>query len=549
MLNHSIIQKIIPILKKDVRRVLRMKVRGFPRPYFASFVLRDTNWFNTWASSGSTFRRRSDRSRHVYCDVRVGSYRYDQVYDGGLIEGEEDRESEHYGNVPIDDRCYDGLRMALWRLSEAKFREALSDYSHKESSRISKIDPNSRLYSYAKSEPIVSISYQRPEFVDEEKWERFCKVASLWMSEFPHISTSWVDFDATQETKILVNTEGSVIVQHQQIFTLSATFRKLTRSGSHLERDVVVNCATQSELPNLKQFKKMALQKYQQLMRTSRAKIIHSFSGPVLLCPGPAGLLFHEAIGHRLEGSRLLASGEGQTFKGQVGKAVIDVPLTIRDNPRLKKFNGIRCIGSYQYDDEGTPARDALLVENGILRDFLSTRASMPNCKFQPNGHARNKKLQRPISRMAVTIIEGKNTVSMEELKEILIEEIREQDKPFGMIVYETCGGETETARYDFQAFAGDIAFATLVYPDGREVCVRGVNFVGTPLQALNNIIAVGNRQEIENHFCGAESGMIPVTTIAPAILLKNLELQAKDEELVTPYILPRPQLHLPRRI
>ena len=543
MLQRSIIDKIIPILKKDLRRTLRMRVKGFPKAYYAAFVLRDTNWFNTWASSGSTFRRRSDRSRHVYCDVRVGSYKYDQTTEGGIRYSDDELESDNYGNVPIDDKDYDGLRMAIWRLSEAKFREALSDYNQKESNRISKLDPNSKFFSFIKTRPVVSIKYAKPERVDEEKWVKFCKTVSLWMSELPHVSTSWVDFDVTQETKIFVNTEGSVIVQHHQIFSLTATFRKLTKEGSHIERELNINSCTQKELPDIRSFKKLALEKYQQLLRLTKAKTIHSFSGPVLLYPLPAGLLFHEAIGHRLEGSRLLASGEGQTFKGHTGKAILNIPLTIRDNPKLKKFNNLLCVGAYDYDDEGIASKDTLLVEDGVLKGFLSTRAALNNNGFVSNGHARNKKLQRPISRMGVTIIEAKHGVSLNEMKELLLEEIREQEKPFGLIVYETSGGETETTKYDFQAFSGDISYATLIYPDGKEECVRGVNFIGTPLQALHNIIAAGKEQDIDNHYCGAESGMIPVTTISPAILLKNLELQAKDEELVTPYILPRPNL------
>jgi predicted Zn-dependent protease len=110
------------------------------------------------------------------------------------------------------------------------------------------------------------------------------------------------------------------------------------------------------------------------------------------------------------------------------------------------------------------------------------------------------------------------------------------------MIVYETNGGETDTTNYDFQAFSGDIAYATLVYPNGKEVCVRGVNFVGTPMQSLSNIVAVGDEPVVDNGFCGAESGLLPITTISPAVLVSNLELQGKDEELVTPSILKRPQ-------
>ncbi|NDC38424.1 MAG: TldD/PmbA family protein, partial [Proteobacteria bacterium] len=199
--------------------------------------------------------------------------------------------------------------------------------------------------------------------------------------------------------------------------------------------------------------------------------------------------------------------------------------------------------GAYEYDDEGTAAKNAVLIEGGILHGFLNTRAPTSRRKFEPNGHARSRKFQRPVSRMAVFTVRGKETAPLKRLRELLIEEIRRQKKPFGLIVYETSGGETDTTSYDFQAFSGEISYATLVYPDGRETVVRGVNLVGTPLQALNNIIAVGDTPELDNGFCGAESGLIPVSTISPAVLLSNLELQAKNEELVSQSILPRPRL------
>ena len=53
MLARNAIERIIPILKKDCRRALRLKVKGFPKAYYAAFVLRDAEWFNTWAGSGS----------------------------------------------------------------------------------------------------------------------------------------------------------------------------------------------------------------------------------------------------------------------------------------------------------------------------------------------------------------------------------------------------------------------------------------------------------------------------------------------------------------
>jgi len=541
MLSKRIVDRIIPILKKDARRALTMRVKGFPRPYFCSFLLRDVRWFNTWASSGSTYRKRSDHTRNVYCDLRLGSYRCDQTIEGGLRDNDEELDSVAHVTVPIDDHDLSGLRVALWRLSEAKFREGVSDHNDKMAERIHTVDPTRKFPSFVKMRPRKSVRYGSPENVDEMYWMRFCKQASKWLSQLPHVSGNWVEFDAQRETHIFVSTEGNEIVQNRQVFSLSATIRNLLNEGSFIEQELVLNCGSLRELPDMKRFRRMMLQKYQQLLNMMKAKKIHSFSGPVLLYPIPAGLLFHEAIGHRAEGSRLLSSGEGQTFKGQVGKRIVPVEITMRDNPRLKRFKGERCIGSYDFDDEGTPAKNAIIIEDGILKGFLNTRAALSARNHKPNGHARNKKFQRPISRMAVTIIEGEDSVPMKRMKELLIEEIKAQKKPFGMIVYETSGGETETTTYDFQAFSGEISYATLVFPDGKEVCVRGVNFVGTPLQALNNIAAVGDELVLDNGYCGAESGFIPITTISPAILLRNLELQAKQEELVTQYILPGP--------
>ncbi len=544
MLSRKYVDELIEILRKDCRRTLKMKVAGFPRPYYSSFILRDIAWFNTWASSGSTYRRRSDNTRNVFCDIRVGSYRYDQVTDGGLYDNDDERESYHHITVPIDDRDHSGLRIALWRLSEAKFREALSDYSDRKAAGLSTVDAFKKLTSFTRTKPVKSITYSRLDYIDEDKWVRFCKRASKWLSELKYVTGNYVEIDTTQQTHILVNTEGSVIVQHRKVFSILANIRHLSREGAQYDQDFVIHTANLSEIPTMKEFKREMLKKYDQLVSLIDARKLHSFSGPVLLYPKAAGLLFHEAIGHRLEGSRFLSNGEGQTFKGHVGKKIVHEDITIRDNPQLTRYRGHTCIGSYQYDDEGVEAQDALLVEDGVLKGFLTTRSAIKKGKHVSNGHARSKKFQRPISRMGVTIVEGHSENTIDDLKAILLEEIRAQKKPFGLIVYESIDGETDTTSYDFQAFYGDIAYATLLYADGREEPVKGVDFVGTPLQALGNIIAVGKELEVDNSYCGAESGFLPVTTISPAVVLRNLELQSKDEELITPYILSRPKMY-----
>jgi hypothetical protein len=80
------------------------------------------------------------------------------------------------------------------------------------------------------------------------------------------------------------------------------------------------------------------------------------------------------------------------------------------------------------------------------------------------------------------------------------------------------------------------------VYADGRpDELVRGVDIVGTPLASFAKITATSNRLEVFNGVCGAESGNVPVATIAPALLVSEIEVQRKDSSRDRPPYLPPP--------
>jgi predicted Zn-dependent protease len=143
---------------------------------------------------------------------------------------------------------------------------------------------------------------------------------------------------------------------------------------------------------------------------------------------------------------------------------------------------------------------------------------------------------------MANTIIRSDNQVPFSKLKAMLLEEIRRQKKSFGLIISDISGGQTNTTTYDFQAFKG---MPRIVYrvdgTTGEETLVRGVEFVGTPIGSLNRIVATSDQSAIFNGFCGAESGYVPVSTLAPAVLISEIELQRTRRALERPPILPAP--------
>ena len=128
------------------------------------------------------------------------------------------------------------------------------------------------------------------------------------------------------------------------------------------------------ELPSERALQREIHAKIELLSEIAAAPRLRSFSGPVLLEPRPAGLLIHEALGHRLEGSRLLSSGEGQTFRDSVGKKVLPEFLSLRDDASVKTHRGKSLVGHYKYDDEGVEAQNAPLIDKGVLSGFLTWR-------------------------------------------------------------------------------------------------------------------------------------------------------------------------------
>jgi TldD protein len=516
------------------RAMQQMHIPGHPRPYYTSFLVREEEAWRIQAKYGALIANTRERSRNGFVDVRVGSYRSDQMRDGGLEDNDKESESYSYVDLPFGSDLT-GVRHGLWRLTDARYREAVEALLLKRSHELTFRDHYSHLRSFEKCAPCVDLAYTPPAEIDCDAWIRFVEKASQILKRYPEIKDSHVEFRADNIGRIFVNSEGSRQVQCQSTWSIECYLWLLSSKGYAFPLTVKYLVTDPGELPSLRKFQQQIRAVVVKLRQVAKAPALRSFSGPTLLEAVPAGLLMHEAVGHRLEGNRLLSSGEGQTFKDSLGTRILPEFLSLRDNPTLTHHDGQSLIGHYKYDDEGVPATDALLVEEGVLKGFLGSRTGISK-RHRSNGHARASFHQRPISRMGTLLVESSKGLSAPALKQLLLKEIHRQNAPFGMRIIDASSGETATDAYNFQAFLGEVNLAAKVYPDGREELVHGVNFVGTPLNAIRNIIGAGAHNEVDNAYCGAESGYIPVSTISPALVLSELELQSKPDAPYTQY-------------
>jgi len=279
----------------------------------------------------------------------------------------------------------------------------------------------------------------------------------------------------------------------------------------------------------------------QKLDDLMRSPVVEPFVGPAVLSGSAAGVFFHEIFGHRIEGHRQKDEAEGQTFTKSLNTPVLPEFLSVISDPTRKTLDSVDLNGWYQYDDEGVPARPVTVVENGILKTFLLSRSPIkgfPNS----NGHGRRQPGYEIVSRQSNLIVESKKEVSDAQLRQMLIEEIKRQNKPYGLFFEQVTGGYTTTQRRGLQAFTVIPLVVYRVYPDGRpDELVRGVDIVGTPLASFGKIVATSNRSEVFNGYCGAESGSVPVSAVSPGLLVSEIEIQKKDRGQEKAPVLPRP--------
>ncbi len=538
-------QNLLTAMQAELKRSFKhLHVPGHPKLYFLSYLVKDVQQQIITSKFGALDKNEPRRKRICYVDARVGDSKYDQLLHGGLKDNQSDVESHDILKLPVEDSV-DGLRFFFWRLTDAKYREAVQMYHEKKSQDICFQNQNMQLDATTPIEITTQNLEQKAllnleKSVDKDHWIALTKQTSKVFQQFPDVKNSYVEFSAQMITKTFVSSEGHIIRWQEPLFGLS-TYYWFHSDASDLDGTLSHFYLRPEELPTSDQLCEQILKRMAKVKKIDLAPRMSSFSGPVLLSSKASGLLLHEVLGHRLEGSRLLSDEEGGTFKDRIGDSIIHDKISLYDDPTLDKYGEHSLLGHYQFDDEGQKPERTTLVTDGVLKNFLSTRTPFKEKDHRSNGHARAQSFERPISRMANLIIETKNGLEWQELKQKLVEEIKEQEVSFGMIIYEVEGGETGTESYDFQAYLGQITIAAKVYPDGREEFVKGVDFVGTPLSSLNSIIEVGNSLEVDNSFCGAESGTIPVSTIAPALLLSDLELQAKDRSKVSQYALPLP--------
>ena len=372
-------------------------------------------------------------------------------------------------------------------------------------------------------------------------WAGRLRKLSAEFTKFPGALNSSITVETQRIAKTLVTTDGTRL-EHGRLFSqIIVTARGKASDGMDLNTFESFETDDPGKLPKDAQILAAVERAGANLSSLLRAPPADPFVGPAILSGRATGVFFHEIFGHRVEGHRQKDESEGQTFTKMVNGPVLPDFLSVVFDPTRVDFQGTALNGSYLYDDEGVKARPVSVVEKGILKTFLMSRSPIAGFP-QSNGHGRRQPGAEVVSRQSNLFVQSSKQVSDAELRHMLIEEVKRQNKPYGLFFDQVTGGYTTTARRGLQAFTVIPLVVYRVYPDGRpDELIRGVDIVGTPLASFGKIMATSDRMEVFNGICGAESGSVPVSAIAPAILVSEIEIQRKERSQDRPPYLPRP--------
>lgn len=225
---------------------------------------------------------------------------------------------------------------------------------------------------------------------------------------------------------------------------------------------------------------------------------------PVVMSSEAGGTMVHEACGHGLEAD-LVQKGLS-VYRGKLGQKVASDCVSVIDDATLPgKY------GTLYFDDEGVKARKTVLIDRGVLVDYMYDRLTAEKDKRESTGNGRRESYQhKPIPRMTNTFIAPGKDDPASIIK----------NTSHGLFVRKMGGGQVNTTNGDFVFEVQEgyiIENGELKYP------VRGATLTGNGPEVLNNIDMVGSDLGFAIGTCGKDGQGVPVSDAQPTIRIRQL--------------------------
>lgn len=225
---------------------------------------------------------------------------------------------------------------------------------------------------------------------------------------------------------------------------------------------------------------------------------------PVVIDNAFGGVIFHEACGHGLETTSV--AKDASVFCGKMGQKIAHESVTAIDDGTIEN-----AWGSLNVDDEGNKTKKTTLIENGVLKAYISDEMGSRQTGYEATGSGRRQSYKMaPASRMRNTYI----AAGKDKFEDMI------RDVDYGLYAKKMGGGSVNPGTGDYNFQVGE----AYIIRNGRiEEAVKGACLIGRGIDTLGKITKVSSDLKFARGMCGSVSGSVPVCIGQPQLLVSSL--------------------------
>lgn len=327
----------------------------------------------------------------------------------------------------------------------------------------------------------VKIPLQQTE--DQKRTEIIQRANQAALDYDPRIKMVMIDYYDEVRSRIIANSEGIYLKDEQPLLFFIVQAMSDNGNARHLSRERL-SMHSGFEMFDLVTPEEVAKRAAREAIAMLDAEDAPAGMMDVVMQNGWGGVLVHEAVGHPLEADNI-AKKVG-AFTGKLGQKVAHEKFTMVDDGSLPGYRG-----TIDFDDEGTPAKRNVLIENGILKGYMTDILSARELKMDRTGNGRRESFRYiPIPRMTNTFIEKGN----DDPADILASTKK------GIYVQSLSGGSVNPVTGVFNFTCRE---AYLIENGKKTTPIKGATLIGSCLEVISNIDAVGNDLDFGPGICG----------------------------------------------
>jgi TldD protein len=515
------------------RSMSELQLKDLERPYFIQYVIVDEEEYSGQASFGALTSWERVNQRVLQVQVRVGSYQLD---NSEFIAGRGESSITQPTQTTMDND-YHALRHELWLATDSAYKQSAEMLARKRAFLQNKVQDD-QPPDFSKEAPTQAIKARQSLKIDANDLQARLRDWSRIFRSFPEIQRSRIGIVVRLTHRYLVNSEGTRLLQPALLLMVEAEASAQAADGMQIAQSIPFYAKSFDALPPSKQIENSIRQMAEDLKAVRSAPVLkEDYSGPVLLTGSASPDFFARILAANLTGQRgpiserMQQAARTSELLDRMNRPILPAYVSIYDDPALQRFEKEPLIGYYGIDDQGVPAQRVSLVESGILTNLLMARRPLLG-HLQSNGHGRSGYPGRETAQISNLVITANQGKSYEELKRELIRLCREERLSYGIVIKAL--GPVSGGLLPVLIYRVNIA-------DGKEEMIRGVNPAAFPVRSLRHIQAAGNDMVVANRLMGTPGAETPVSVIAPAVLLEEMELKRFSGAQQKPSILTAP--------